>query len=1358
MGEKLSNDEKIKKYENYGFLLVINQREEISHLLQEDAPKEYLEMDNYAYMSYVHDYIDDYLEDFFNISIQNGGGKLIMSLEELLEKCSVDKNLIKETLAIGFNEEKTEPIIQNITSLYFKRMLLSFERRCKNLNHETKQNISEHIELRMYRALEYLDYKELIDISLMINNNSYLRKFMGSIVSSRLRSILLDEDEKIFKYIDTKPIFYKLNFIDLISSIVFKEKSYIEVFNSLNLKTKNSRDLIEKIKNSENSSKFLEFWCDININKLDNDSFKHFINFDKKKMFGNLFNKEEGNNLNTKDGFIDKQIYEDGPCQNQTIQIAKNYIGSVPIDQELSLSFDLPTRFCHCDIDNLPEPQQISNNEIEKCLDDILITDFNRKCPFDGYEKIQGTLRDFFSILSRDSNSINTFREMQKIIPDISISDFEEFFDEDMNKKEESYKKTIKIVRLVEGFVSRLSFEKRDDSKEDQKHCEIIKNIIEEIRDVLYSFNHLGAFSKEDLIEYFDNAPIDIESILSMKNKKILSAEHMNSLINSSEFRKYTLKYMKKRGVYIEDGYEYPKMSKTDWEDYFLSDNSYINQNNVELGVRRINSREEIGDYIDFDELQKLHTKGDFRIVDNHKIFKKKFTDICEYISRVENFTMREYLMDKKAKFIRDNYSDEINYLYLCSMVDPFLKNYNGNAYIISHIKKAVNYLKKQNLLIENNDDFSLEEISKRKDFYEKFYNKIFNSKESVDKKMIGKLKEMQNSIKENTKEVKFNSYSSMNKDVKLNPFLVKDGENIGLLMQVMHSPMMQKKISEKLGVNITEMELTSQIHLLRFFLNKESKTFDRLKEVLKNNSNNKENILKSFLACAKDKKLGDVVLDLAEKGNTEIIFEEYAKIVNSAEESAEELFNWYIEKVPKNNLSYNDFFRSLLTRANDLLSNANKKNKYRTVVKNLKEENIFQMSARSFFTSIGNALKSNKTLNLRNYQKTQEFIVESFESQEISTTLLKALQVQGSLSPIPEIFWVVDRSEEDYNKRIGFDFSKFLEKFLNYKKIFVEFGSGNGTAKKDRKDKLKGYSDFSISDKLYYPIRPIIRQIIDFEKLEKITGELSQNEKGLLSDFLYKITVIKKGDIENDNFEYDKDIMNNLTEDPNLLKEALIQKSVLLNETNIIPNDTGIPDSKNDVIYPYKIEKPNNVNFSKACKILSEDISSYFIESIEDLDIYNYIPAYSPGSIISDFSKINNLQNNQIDIALGIRSTVYLEGSEYEEFMINMKNKLTKDGIYIDDNVRENHGRYYRLDELKDIQKEINTPIYIVLGSGIKGEDFIENRKVPLTVIITQSQEKIDYIRNNLFSGYKLIELNEVLKKSGNYINDKAA
>jgi len=82
-------------------------------------------------------------------------------------------------------------------------------------------------------------------------------------------------------------------------------------------------------------------------------------------------------------------------------------------------------------------------------------------------------------------------------------------------------------------------------------------------------------------------------------------------------------------------------------------------------------------------------------------------------------------------------------------------------------------------------------------------------------------------------------------------------------------------------------MSLRDQIHFIQFLAGENQETFDRLRDLFKNEDVDNNKLLKSFLSTSGDLDFGENILSIAENQDSELvnqIFEAYAKIVDSVE------------------------------------------------------------------------------------------------------------------------------------------------------------------------------------------------------------------------------------------------------------------------------------------------------------------------------------------------------------------------------------------------------------------------------------------------------------------------------------------
>lgn len=157
-----------------------------------------------------------------------------------------------------------------------------------------------------------------------------------------------------------------------------------------------------------------------------------------------------------------------------------------------------------------------------------------------------------------------------------------------------------------------------------------------------------------------------------------------------------------------------------------------------------------------------------------------------------------------------------------------------------------------------------------------------------------------------------FESYNGIPYDQKLNPFTGSQEEQLALLLQHLHQPELRQQIEQDLAVDLTEIPLRSQIHLLRFLASQNHEGFDRLRSVLQSHPETSNKILNSFLAVAQDMQYSESILKLAEtldQKTADAVFSKYEEIAQATE---------LIRELTSEQT--NEIIKSLLHRGNELL------------------------------------------------------------------------------------------------------------------------------------------------------------------------------------------------------------------------------------------------------------------------------------------------------------------------------------------------------------------------------------------------------------------------------------------------------
>ncbi len=101
--------------------------------------------------------------------------------------------------------------------------------------------------------------------------------------------------------------------------------------------------------------------------------------------------------------------------------------------------------------------------------------------------------------------------------------------------------------------------------------------------------------------------------------------------------------------------------------------------------------------------------------------------------------------------------------------------------------------------------------------------------------------------------------------DERINPLGVSMPGREGVLLQQLHRPEMRGRVEEVLGVELSEVSLASQIHLLRFMVEADQDQLGRLKQVMDRHEGARIGLLESFLALEMGDEFGEILLEIAE-------------------------------------------------------------------------------------------------------------------------------------------------------------------------------------------------------------------------------------------------------------------------------------------------------------------------------------------------------------------------------------------------------------------------------------------------------------------------------------------------------------
>lgn len=375
--------------------------------------------------------------------------------------------------------------------------------------------------------------------------------------------------------------------------------------------------------------------------------------------------------------------------------------------------------------------------------------------------------------------------------------------------------------------------------------------------------------------------------------------------------------------------------------------------------------------------------------------------------------------------------------------------------------------------------------------------------------------------------------------------------------------------------------------------------------------------------------------------------------------------------------------------------------------------------------------------VSLKQFTEREKWLDPVFvENPQAKTSMLQALIRRKAMQVLPQMHWVVDRP---YNhKRWGFDYDAYMRAFPEDEDaIGFESGTGNGTAISQRRKEF-GQSQFGVAEKVLYPLTPLIKRLLNFKTLrakvlEETGMELSEHEEEIICHFLYAIIMIAPGQTHLDSFDYDMEAQESINANPNAVLAVLQSKVGALPGTFSVPQVISKHVGKK-ATYPYKVLAPQTASFAAACRLLAEHLPDFLTEKE---NVLPHVPVQPVGTFLGDFSKIKNLAKDQISNFSDSRGLVYFRDDPFIDEVFQYLQTLNEKGAFCTDAMRCNDGWRYRISEWLKIQDKLRQvdpsyKILVIVGPAFDGEDYYQgNLGVPLSVIVTKSDEKVAYFKN---------------------------
>jgi len=504
-------------------------------------------------------------------------------------------------------------------------------------------------------------------------------------------------------------------------------------------------------------------------------------------------------------------------------------------------------------------------------------------------------------------------------------------------KSSEEDKSEANIILECFDFEDILPGIKKDITKKmnflESSHDEQYNNSIIRIRGELYNnknYNKLASIFLNNMYSYTEDENTDISSIYIVIEKILpfLTTDQLFEYLGLFAEKDFEIKTM----IIKELNDKITLINTNNYDDYSKLINKYnTNANTISEELYKLS--EKLKEKTTTEKLQFISLIHDLSVYSSSK--RDKLTsryhnnitrNLSGFMSEISDSHFVKYfaLSSKKEILAKDKGFDElINY--------GSFKGLRSNEWK-EKIEKIKEEEEKESNKIINKMGDPLYITSRNESFFTEHYKIIKISKDYYGFSEINK-----NSSNEGIKKIAkcSNNPEALNiikienikNEEELNPFVDKVDDDFFQLIRYLHLPRIKYLIEEDLGIKLKEITLETQIHLLRFLEDKELDSFDRLKKILKNNPENKEYILKSFLACSEDKKLGNAILDLGEIEETDEIFDVYDYSLSNARDQAHNLCGLYNSVKSDTpyapDISYNELYKLLLSSTNDILKNS---------------------------------------------------------------------------------------------------------------------------------------------------------------------------------------------------------------------------------------------------------------------------------------------------------------------------------------------------------------------------------------------------------------------------------------------------
>jgi len=263
-----------------------------------------------------------------------------------------------------------------------------------------------------------------------------------------------------------------------------------------------------------------------------------------------------------------------------------------------------------------------------------------------------------------------------------------------------------------------------------------------------------------------------------------------------------------------------------------------------------------------------------------------------------------------------------------------------------------------------------------------------------------------------------------------LHPFKSSDKEEVALL-KLLYNPDIMTAIEYDLGIDLKKMDLASQIHFLRYLSGQDNKTFKRLRDVLKENKQNRMKILDAFIGFSGDSEVGNYILGIVENysaKDVKAIFSKYNEIVASTK---------LIDAQSVLDDKFKDhkgvMIQGIIKKANLVLKNAfdNKETNHEKVIEELNE---IHSKVLLFSVMLKTVKEQGRDVSLEDFKNVELKSVESKKLTEAEMRSMRSIYAENYKN-YPEFQkYLLDNLEKVFkNKKTEWNILKFKDEIVAF-------------------------------------------------------------------------------------------------------------------------------------------------------------------------------------------------------------------------------------------------------------------------------------------------------------------------------------